>query len=702
MNLNTITLQYSGVRGQQKNTSSPFRKEISTPEELAEIAEFDHVCAVYADGKNTKGRMVRGYRSRKTFLEANCLPQDCDNANSDPLAPDIPPEEWKTPADVRAAFPGVPFYVVYSRNHMKEKNSKPARPKFHTYFVTRKITNTATMDALKKQVQEYFPAFDKEALDSARFLFGVENPQVEYYDGDTPLDVFMENLEKLPEQIPEGQRNGTISRYAARVFKKYGDTDEAERLIMEANETRCLPPMEDSEVQGILASARSFFHDTIEKDPNYIGPEEYAAMDFAGSGKKKPVTSEDIKEILNRMNITVRLNVLSGMVEITGMPPQYSKANAANVLPVLLSDYMTTHGMKFTRQGLDDSLVLIEDENRFNPIADMLNTVRHDGTDRLAELAEIAGIAEDETACLYLRKWLHQSVAMALNDDTDPYGADGVLVIQNPQGAGKTLLFSKLALYADWFAEGISIDLDKKDSVIQATGCWIAELGELDSTLKREQLSLKAFITSRTDTYRQPYARAATRKPRRTSFCATVNPTEFLNDETGSRRWWVIRPSRIDIDRLKGLSREWVCQLWAQVYSQLYLPNPQGFRLTEDERKKLTADNEQFSKPLPGETEILDKLEWESPVKQWKWYKVTQVRDLLNLKPLTTAQVGRALTKISTHDCRVQTKAPGNVKQYLLPPMCRGAGYFHSVEDFDPVLAPDHPVPLTGVNNLTA
>ena len=38
MSLNTITLQYSGVRGQQKNTSYPFRKEISTPEELAEIA----------------------------------------------------------------------------------------------------------------------------------------------------------------------------------------------------------------------------------------------------------------------------------------------------------------------------------------------------------------------------------------------------------------------------------------------------------------------------------------------------------------------------------------------------------------------------------------------------------------------------------------------------------------------------------------
>ena len=95
MSHNTITLQYSGVRGQQKNTSYPFRKEISTPEELAEIAEFDHVCAVYADGKNTKGRMVRGYRSRKTFLEANCLPQDCDNANSDPLPRIFPRKNGK-------------------------------------------------------------------------------------------------------------------------------------------------------------------------------------------------------------------------------------------------------------------------------------------------------------------------------------------------------------------------------------------------------------------------------------------------------------------------------------------------------------------------------------------------------------------------------------------------------------------------------
>ena len=138
---------------------------------------------------------------------------------------------------------------------------------------------------------------------------------------------------------------------------------------------------------------------------------------------------------------------------------------------------------------------------------------------------------------------------MALNDEMSPYGADGVLVIRGPQGAGKTLFCSRIAMKAEWFAEGVSIDLDKKDTVIQATSVWIAEMGELDSTLKREQLALKAFVTACCDTYRQPYARVATTKPRRTSFCATVNPQEFLNDETGSRRWWVVEPTKIDCQK---------------------------------------------------------------------------------------------------------------------------------------------------------
>lgn len=107
MSLSTITLQYSSVRGKEKNTSYPFKAEVKTVDDLEKIAQFDHVCGEYADGTNTRKNAIKGYRSKKTFRKADCLPVDCDNTNPDPLAEDIPASEWKTPADVRAAFPDV-------------------------------------------------------------------------------------------------------------------------------------------------------------------------------------------------------------------------------------------------------------------------------------------------------------------------------------------------------------------------------------------------------------------------------------------------------------------------------------------------------------------------------------------------------------------------------------------------------------------
>lgn len=93
---------------------------------------------------------LRDTAAKKTFRKADCLPVDCDNTNPDPLAEDIPASEWKTPADVRAAFPDVPFYVVYSRNHMKEKNGKTARPKFHVYFIINDMTSEKRLAKLKR------------------------------------------------------------------------------------------------------------------------------------------------------------------------------------------------------------------------------------------------------------------------------------------------------------------------------------------------------------------------------------------------------------------------------------------------------------------------------------------------------------------------------------------------------------------------
>ena len=181
-----------------------------------------------------------------------------------------------------------------------------------------------------------------------------------------------------------------------------------------------------------------------------------------------------------------------------------------------------------------------------------------------------------------------------------------------------------------------------------------------------------------------PYARAAVTRPRRTSFCATVNPATFLIDETGSRRFWVVKP-QIDVERVLKLDEPWLRQMWTQMYSSLYKPNPQGFRLTKEEMDDLQAHNEAYARPLPGEIEILDQLNFAVPDKAWVWTTASRLARETSLKYLSAIQVGRVLTKLSKLDHRIQTKKFHNTTQYLLPPK---RGYEVYPDDDDrPVLS---------------
>ena len=399
-------LNISSVRGDAKNTSYPFTVNVACKEDLAKAVAYDHVGAEFADGKNTRGRLIPGYRSRKTFRKATAVVMDCDNTQPNPLLHDLTPEQWVTPQDVQKAFHNVAFYVVYSRNHMKEKDGKPPRPKFHVYMFLNECTSESSLSKLKVKIREYFAVFDPKAVDTAHFIFGVENPTVEYYDGELTIDEFMANLYKLPEVIPVGERNGTLSQYAAKVLKRHGDTSKARQIFDEAANC-CEELLDDAELDTIWHSAQEFFHNTVEKTLGYMPTDEYTAMEFADDVEKKDVTSEDVKAILQKMNINVRLNDISGMVEIDGMPPQYSRTNAANVLPVILTDYIKEHNMKSTRQNIGDCLVLIMDENRFNPVRDMFNATEYDGGDRITELEQMLGIEGSGQESTYLRKWLH-------------------------------------------------------------------------------------------------------------------------------------------------------------------------------------------------------------------------------------------------------------------------------------------------------
>lgn len=246
-----FTIYTANCTGNAKNCIYPTEVAVKDIASLARAMRHDHVCAMYRDHK----------RSAAGFQWSDCIPMDCDNDHSED------PAQWKSPEDVVAAFPNVAFAVCYSRNHMKEKNGKAARPKFHCYFPVARITDSKVYIAMKHQIQKQFPWFDANALDAARFYFGAKNPQVMFYAGDKTVD------QVLPSAITAGSRNATLSQKAGKFIMRYGDMPHAKQLF-QIEAARCVPPLSEDELGRIWGSAKKFGERMAERE-DYIPPEQF-------------------------------------------------------------------------------------------------------------------------------------------------------------------------------------------------------------------------------------------------------------------------------------------------------------------------------------------------------------------------------------------------------------------------------------------
>lgn len=90
---------------------------------------FDHVAAVYQ----------KNMRKNTNFIKLNCVMFDIDNTDSDRAA------EWISYDKLHADFPDVEYYIVTSRNHMKEKGKQAPQPELERQSETyRKYTTFAS------------------------------------------------------------------------------------------------------------------------------------------------------------------------------------------------------------------------------------------------------------------------------------------------------------------------------------------------------------------------------------------------------------------------------------------------------------------------------------------------------------------------------------------------------------------------------
>ncbi len=285
-----FTLYASNTLGNLSNVLYPRKILVTDETSMLNAIKYDHVSAEF---KNN-------YRSSSNFLKADNAVLDCDNDHSDD------PNEWVDVEDVANTFQDIPFIAAYSRNNMKQKGSKSPRPRFHVYFMIAEVTDSNKYAEIKQKIAGAFPYFDTNALDSARFIFGTSSPQIEIYDGNKSIEDFLASLsfedwDKASEEIQEGSRNTTMSRYAGRIIVRLGNTDEAHALFLKEAD-KCNPPLDDDELDLIWNSAVAFGKKVATQD-DYIPPEDYDGEvllkpnDFSDVGQAI-VLSTEYKEVL--------------------------------------------------------------------------------------------------------------------------------------------------------------------------------------------------------------------------------------------------------------------------------------------------------------------------------------------------------------------------------------------------------------------
>lgn len=302
-----------------------------------------------------------------------------------------------------------------------------------------------------------------------------------------------------------------------------------------------------------------------------------------------PATIENLEVILHKEGFRIRYNLDKKKVEIEAPGDAPTDDNRDNVGLIKILSVAARYGL--ATGHIPAYVEVIADKHAYSPVADWIRSQPWDRIDRLPAIYDTvqaeAGYPE-ALKLILLRKWLLSAVAAALLRSN--FRTRGVLVLQGDQGINKTSwvrsLVSDPVLRDQLVKLDHHLDIGNKDSVIGAVTHWLVEIGELESSFRKDVARLKGFLTGTSDKVRRPYAKVESEYARRTVFVATVNDRRFLVDTTGNSRWWTIPVVRLDADH--GIDMQ-------QLFAQLAVAFEAGEQwwLTPEEEADLAAINAQ-------------------------------------------------------------------------------------------------------------
>jgi predicted P-loop ATPase len=214
----------------------------------------------------------------------------------------------------------------------------------------------------------------------------------------------------------------------------------------------------------------------------------------------------------------------------------------------LLSDRF---GFDLTAQHTRDAVVSLALDHCFDPVLDLIDKAEAewDGVERLDRMAVDYLNGEDtKINRAFIRKTMIGLIARAR---TPGCKFDTIMVLESKEGFNKSTAWRVLA-GDDNFSDESIIGKESKEVQEQLADVWIHESADLAGMRKADVETVKAYASRQEDRARAAFAHFLKRQPRHSIEVGTTNSKEYLQSQTGNRRFWGMEVRKsIDIEKLK-------------------------------------------------------------------------------------------------------------------------------------------------------
>ena len=318
----------------------------------------------------------------------------------------------------------------------------------------------------------------------------------------------------------------------------------------------------------------------------------------------KEISLENTQGFVEKfLEARLKYNLLTQDVELDGKSLRRQQNETLDVVNRILVVCEKEYQVKFqNKKQFKNHLMDALSRNTYHPVGQYLRSLDSTTLVSIDNLAERYLGNKDKLANILLKKALIAAVARALNPGCK---VDAILILYSAQqGIGKSSFLRTLAKQPEWFNDTVPKLNLNKDFYSKLHQNWITEIGEIDTKFGRiKQEEIKDFVTSSTDQFRPAYTATMLNCPRRFVLTGTTNNANFLDDPTGSRRYWIVRVKRqINI---RDLEKE-VDGIWAAAV-QAYKADEQWW-LDEEEANMLEQSNASYTYEHPWFETINDYL----------------------------------------------------------------------------------------------